>query len=197
MTSTLDTKKTSHSYSSQHDRDLVNGPLHRPSQKIPRHGRRLRALHEMLQPDLVARNITASHSGRNGRARSGAHATSPLHTLRKVIVPDLHVHNVEPITVVVASRLHSEVQNVPGPDVHSPLDLLPVWLRVRIRVVCALQQRLRAPWSVWFETNDKVHAVTADGPHLWGAKQAFHQPQACTRASRHLCPAFCGHLPRH
>ena len=93
-------------------------------------------------------------------------ATSPLHALREVIVPNLHVHDIEPVAVVVASRLDSEIQNVPCADVHAPLDLLSVRLRVRIRVVRAFQQRLRAPRPVRLEPHNKVHTVAADGPHL-------------------------------
>lgn len=91
---------------------------------------------------------------------------SPLHRLRKVIAPDLDIHNVQPIAVMAAPGLHHEVEHVPGAEVHAPLDLLPVGLGVGVCVIGALQQRLRPPGAVWLQAHREVHPVPADRPHL-------------------------------
>ena len=117
---------------------------------------------------------------------------SPLHCLRKVIGPDLDVHNVEPVAVMAPSRLHSEVKDISRADVHAPLYLLPVRLRVRVRIVCALQQGLHASRPVGLQTHRKVHSIAADGPHLHGTchMKAAHAGQALAVKTMHMLKAL-------
>ena len=90
--------------------------------------------------------------------------------------------DVEPIAVMVAPRIHSEVQHIPGPDVHAPLNLLPIRLRIGVGVVGALQQRLRTPRPVRLQAHGEVHAVAADGPHLRGMPVTMHTRRAAPQA---------------
>ena len=51
---------------------------------------------------------------------------SSCKALEMIVHPDLHIHNVQAVAVVVLARVDKEVYDVARPQVQLPLDLLPV-----------------------------------------------------------------------